>query len=67
MESPIRVEIGSAWDFRFHRNGVAIVQLSGIATDDSTWGQWYVGSLGPSLEPFDSTLFANDVTVNAAR
>lgn len=37
------------------------------ATDDSTWGQWYVGNLASDLEPVDSTLFVDDLTVSATR
>jgi hypothetical protein len=40
-----------------------IFRASGLVTDNSTWGQWYVGNLAIDLEPPESTLFVDDVTI----
>ena len=32
-------------------------------TDDSNFGQWYVGNYADGLEPADSTLYVDDVTI----
>jgi hypothetical protein len=50
-----------------YQDGAAIVRLSVMATDDSTWGQWYVGNLASNLEPVDSTLYLDDVAVSTTR
>ncbi len=50
-----------------YQDGVAVLQLAGQATDDSQWGQWYVGNSAIDLEPAESTLYVDDVTISATR
>ncbi|HEY5954952.1 MAG TPA: hypothetical protein VIV60_00315 [Polyangiaceae bacterium] len=45
-------------------DGFQVLQLSGLVTDNTTWGEWYVGNLGISLDPPESTLFVDDITVS---
>ncbi len=40
-----------------------IIEQSDIITDDSAWGQWYVGNLATDLEPQQSTIYVDDVTI----
>jgi hypothetical protein len=42
-----------------------VVSLSGLATDDTDWGQWYVGNLATALAPTGSTVYVDDVTIRA--
>ena len=35
-------------------------------TDDTSWGQWYVGNLAEGLSPPDSTIYVDDVSIRAA-
>jgi hypothetical protein len=37
--------------------------LTGIASDDTDWGQWYVGNLATSVLPPTSTVYVDDVTI----
>jgi hypothetical protein len=48
------------------QDGVSILHLTGIVTDDSQWGQWYVGNLAENLTPPESTLYVDDVTISGA-
>jgi hypothetical protein len=48
------------------QDGTTVLELTGIATDDSTLGQWYVGNLANALTPADSTIYVDDVTIRAA-
>ena len=49
---------------RLYQNGKLLVEKTGIITDDSTWGQWYVGNITKGLTPQDSTLYVDDVTID---
>jgi hypothetical protein len=45
------------------QDGVMAVQLTGLVTDDTDWGQWYVGNLANNLAPPASTVYVDDVTI----
>ncbi len=49
-----------------YQDGVLIHETSQIATDDTTWGQWYVGNLAQMRTPPDSTVYVDDVSIRAA-
>lgn len=46
-------------------NGELIEERDEIVTDDSEWGQWYVGNLGRTLEPAESTIYIDDVSIRS--
>lgn len=46
-----------------YQNGQRIFELTNIRTDDSSWGQWYVGNLASELDPPVSTLYVDDVAI----
>jgi hypothetical protein len=48
------------------QDGVMAVHLTGIQTDDTDWGQWYVGNLATALLPPASTVYVDDLTVGSA-
>ena len=52
---------------RLYQDNQLLVQATGIITDNSTWGQWYVGNIGEALTPPDSTLYVDDVTIDTQR
>ena len=33
-------------------------------TDDSRWGQWFVGNYATALSPPSSTVYVDDVTID---
>jgi hypothetical protein len=47
-------------------DGTRVVQLDGIVTDDSDWSQWYVGNLADRLDPAESTIYVDDVSISGA-
>jgi hypothetical protein len=51
--------------FALHQDGVELVQGVGLITDDTQFGQWYVGNFAGSLAltPPTSTLYVDDVAV----
>jgi hypothetical protein len=41
-----------------------LLRLTNIATDDSSWAQWYSGNLAKALSPPDATIYMDDVTID---
>lgn len=56
-------------EIALYQNGKLYLQATGIRTDfdDSMLGQWYVGNLAYSLDPPQSTVYVDDVTVSKTR
>jgi hypothetical protein len=47
-----------------YQDGVAALHLTNVITDDTPWGQWYVGNLADKLQPPESTVYVDDVTIS---
>ena len=43
-----------------------VFDLSGITTDPTRWGQWFVGNYATSLSPSTATLYVDDVTIDTS-
>lgn len=50
-----------------YQDGALLFRATDLITDDSSWGQWYVGNLATDLTPPESTLYVDDVTIRATR
>lgn len=50
-----------------YQDGDELLRLSNIVTDDTDWGQWYVGNLASGLRPADSTVYVDDVAIRSSR
>jgi len=46
-----------------YQDGQLVLQRTSIATDDTTFAQWYVGNFADALTPADSTIYVDDVTI----
>lgn len=53
--------------FTLYQDGEPLIAASGLKTDDTRWGQWYVGNLANGLTPPSSTLYVDDVSIRANR
>jgi len=53
-------------EFALYQDGEIGLQLGNLTTDDSSYGQWYVGNLAVALTPADSTLYVDDVSIREA-
>jgi hypothetical protein len=51
--------------FSMWQDGVMAMSMTGLATDDTGWGQWYVGNLADALLPPASTVYVDDVTIGS--
>ena len=45
------------------QDDVPIMQATNLITDNTPYGQWYVGNLATNLDPAESTLYVDDVQV----
>jgi hypothetical protein len=50
-----------------YQDGELVVEATGIKTDDTRFGQWYVGNLATGLTPPESTVYVDDVTIRRSR
>jgi len=48
-----------------YQDGTNILQLSNIVTFTTKWGQWYVGNLANALDPAESTVYVDDISVES--
>jgi hypothetical protein len=78
-EAPVAVPIG-AWfhlqlylkrsaeargELALYLDGTRQFEAKDLITDDSEWGQWYVGNYVDGSLPSDSTLYVDDITIGA--
>jgi hypothetical protein len=45
------------------QDGLMAANLTGLVTDPTDWGQWYVGNWADNLVPPASTVYVDDVTI----
>jgi hypothetical protein len=48
-----------------YQDETRVVDFTNLITDDSDWGQWYVGNYATALAPPESTVYVDDVTIRA--
>ena len=79
--SPVAVPINAWFHLEFHlkrasdrsgevalyQDGQRLVEEKNLITDDTDWGQWYVGNFATGLMPPDFTLYVDDVAIRATR
>jgi hypothetical protein len=52
-------------EMALYQDGVLIDEATGLVTDDTDYGRWFVGNLATGLTPPDYTLYVDDVTITA--
>jgi hypothetical protein len=60
----LRRDPGAAGAVALFIDGREVIAYEGITTDDTDWGQWYVGNLAYGLTPGQSTLYVDDVSIS---
>jgi hypothetical protein len=53
-------------EIKLLQDGLVAADFTGLVTDPSDWGQWYVGNLATALSPPDSTVYVDDITIGSA-
>lgn len=66
LEFRLRRAADATGEVALYQDGALLFERTAIATDDTDFGQWYVGNLADALTPPDSTLYVDDVTIRAA-
>jgi len=56
----------STGEVALYQDGVLLLKLTGIVTDDTDLGQWFVGNRAGALTPPNFTLYVDDVTMRAS-
>jgi hypothetical protein len=49
-----------------YQDGVLVYETPPLATDATSWGQWYIGNLSEGRVPPDSTIYIDDISIRAA-
>ncbi|HEY5955685.1 MAG TPA: heparin lyase I family protein, partial [Polyangiaceae bacterium] len=50
-----------------YQDGITVLHATELITDNTTYGQWYVGNLATKLTPTMSTVYVDDVTIKPSR
>jgi len=50
-------------ELTLYQDGEVALHLTKVMTDDTDWGQWYVGNYAKTLTPALSTVYVDDVTI----
>jgi hypothetical protein len=49
-----------------YQDGLLVYETPPLATDATSWGQWFIGNLSEGRVPPDSTIYVDDVSIRAA-
>jgi hypothetical protein len=66
IEARLTRSASNAGQFTVYLDGNVILDLPGIETDPTVWGQWFVGNYATSLMPAPSTVYVDDVTIDVS-
>lgn len=67
LELHLKRAADATGEVALYQDGQLLLEEKNLITDDSNWGQWYVGNFAPALTPADFTLYVDDVTIREAR
>lgn len=67
LELYLRRAADATGEIALYQDGRKLLGASNLVTDDTRWGQWYVGNLATGLTPADSTVYVDDVTIRGSR
>jgi hypothetical protein len=63
LEFRLRRAANATGEMALYQDGTLLMELTGLPTDDTDYGQWYVGNYADALTPPTSTIYADDVTI----
>lgn len=63
IEIFLRRSAQSNGEVTVYQDGVVALHQTNLMTDDTEWGQWYVGNYARKLVPSLSTVYVDDVTI----
>jgi hypothetical protein len=65
LELRLRRAADATGEVALYQDGALLFERTAIATDDTDFGQWYVGNFADALTPSDSTIYVDDVSIHA--
>jgi hypothetical protein len=63
LEVYLKRASGPTGAFEVRQDGKLALSVSGLSTDDTSFGHWYVGNLAASLTPPESVVYVDDVSI----
>lgn len=63
IEVFLRRAADATGEVALYQDGELLFRVTDIVTDDSEWAQWYVGNWTDRLNPPDSMLYVDDITI----
>ena len=67
LELYLRRAADATGEVALYQDGELLIQATDLITDDSSYGQWYVGNFADGRTPAGSKLYVDDVTIRATR
>jgi hypothetical protein len=67
LELHLKRAADATGEVALYQDGQLLIDQKGLRTDDTSWGQWYVGNYADALTPPDFTLYVDDVTIRGTR
>ena len=67
LELFLRRAVDATGEVALYQDGEKVLEQKNLVTDDTRWGQWYVGNLATGLAPADSVVYVDDVTIRSTR
>ena len=64
IEFRLRRRSNATGEAALYQDGTLLIELTNIQTDDTDYGQWYVGNYADALMPRSSTIYVDDVTIH---
>ena len=64
LEVYLRRAADASGEIAVFQDGATVLHLSGLATDKSQWGQVHIGNFALYLDPDESTLYVDDITIS---
>jgi hypothetical protein len=65
LEFRLRRASDATGEVALYQDGTLLLELTDLPTDDTDYGQWYVGNYADALMPPASTIYVDDVTIRA--
>jgi hypothetical protein len=65
IELRLRRAADNTGEVALYQDGRLLLQRGPLSTDDTDFGQWYLGNFVDVLRPPDSTVYVDDVTIRA--
>lgn len=67
LELYLRRAFDATGEVALYQDGEKVLEIRNLVTDESRWGQWYIGNLATGLSPAESVVYVDDITIRSNR